>query len=953
MADFFISYNRADREWAEWIAWQLEDAGQTTAIQAWDFRPGSNFVLEMERATQEAKRTIAVLSPDYVNAVYTQPEWAQAFAKDPTGERGTLLPVRVREVELRGLLRPIVYIDLVGRNEVGAREALLAGVSSSRAKPSVAPLFPGLASERPHSVAYVAAEPARFPGPNGSNSAPAAELGAASARRTKPMAVILTALRLEYEAVRAHLDPASIHEEKRAQGTIYERGAFSADGCTWDVGLVEIGAGNEGAATEAERALQYFAPHVAMLVGVAGGLKDVRLGDVVVATKVYGYHSGKARDTFEPRPDVGQSSYDMVQRARAEARKPDWRQRLGSPPPKLAPEVHIAPIAAGEQVVASTRSPTYEFLRSAYGDAIAVEMEGHGFLRALHANQLVSALVIRGVSDLIEKKALADKRGRQSVAARHASALAFQVLAKLTDPTTGGSGNGRHDAAPQKPERTVSPDSPPSSLRTLTMERLIEHFLGGDPIVGTQALHELVVRGDAAEEALFSQPIKPLTTVQVRRRWLRYVASRERTVVARLIERLRDQDRFGDADTAAYLFAGISENRKVCDALYAQLETGFSKGQPTSAIFVNRGPFINVFRARGYAGCYAYILWDCVSKSSFAWKKLAFVAFRAACASFARITGDSWVIEQLITHERRDGDWELSTISDSPEDMHGPGVVTDIVDDSELRQAANDDFLEWRRGEVVDHVLREWSQHAHWRVRDFGAQVLASLGFRRTATPVIEWLRREPVGAVRNSLLPALERSDTTAGADALIERYGSLDQHGLAYLGMAAWRASDRERARAVLGAIADSGGSAAASALVSLARLGHRPPRLSDRLDSHDHYERLNAALAVAYLGEKGANDRLANMRREAAAPLERICLAAALAMLGAPNGAAELNDELVAAAGAEDFEKRVDPFRLHRYLQTAILAGLTAGRTETGVSNAWRAEMEPLDPIPRPVS
>ncbi len=27
MKDFFISYNSADRTWAEWIAWQLEEAG--------------------------------------------------------------------------------------------------------------------------------------------------------------------------------------------------------------------------------------------------------------------------------------------------------------------------------------------------------------------------------------------------------------------------------------------------------------------------------------------------------------------------------------------------------------------------------------------------------------------------------------------------------------------------------------------------------------------------------------------------------------------------------------------------------------------------------------------------------------------------------------------------------------------------------------------------------------
>jgi len=35
---FFISYNKADKTWAEWIAWILEEAGHNTVIQAWDFR---------------------------------------------------------------------------------------------------------------------------------------------------------------------------------------------------------------------------------------------------------------------------------------------------------------------------------------------------------------------------------------------------------------------------------------------------------------------------------------------------------------------------------------------------------------------------------------------------------------------------------------------------------------------------------------------------------------------------------------------------------------------------------------------------------------------------------------------------------------------------------------------------------------------------------------------------
>ena len=38
--DFFVSYTAADQAWAEWIADQLEAAGHTTVLQAWDFRPG-------------------------------------------------------------------------------------------------------------------------------------------------------------------------------------------------------------------------------------------------------------------------------------------------------------------------------------------------------------------------------------------------------------------------------------------------------------------------------------------------------------------------------------------------------------------------------------------------------------------------------------------------------------------------------------------------------------------------------------------------------------------------------------------------------------------------------------------------------------------------------------------------------------------------------------------------
>jgi nucleoside phosphorylase len=241
-------------------------------------------------------------------------------------------------------------------------------------------------------------------------------------------AVILTALSVEFNAVRAHLID---HHEEVHRGTVYETGIFSANGKVWEVGIVEIGAGNNSAAFEAERAITRFDPIVALFVGVAGGVKDVKVGDVVAATKVYGYESGKAEQTFKPRPDVGNSSYGMEQRARAEARRPDWLNRIIGTAAGWIPCAYVGPIAAGEKVIAATESDLFQFIKSTYNDTLAVEMEGRGFLEDTHANPQVMALIIRGISDLINNKSDIDDAVRQEAAARHASAFAFEVLAKL------------------------------------------------------------------------------------------------------------------------------------------------------------------------------------------------------------------------------------------------------------------------------------------------------------------------------------------------------------------------------------------------------------------------------------------------------------------------------------------------------------------------------------------
>ncbi len=132
--DFFVSYNGKDKQWAEWIAQLLEESGYTTILQAWDFEVGSNFVIEMDNAIKSSDRTIAVLSQNYIDALYTHPEWAAAFAKDPTGVKRNLIPIRIGEANLEGLFSQIVYLDLVGHSEEEAQHNVLAHIKAIKSE---------------------------------------------------------------------------------------------------------------------------------------------------------------------------------------------------------------------------------------------------------------------------------------------------------------------------------------------------------------------------------------------------------------------------------------------------------------------------------------------------------------------------------------------------------------------------------------------------------------------------------------------------------------------------------------------------------------------------------------------------------------------------------------------------------------------------------------------------
>ena len=280
-----------------------------------------------------------------------------------------------------------------------------------------------------------------------------------------PRVVILTALAEEFLAVEKHVPERQ--EVEHPHGTVYERGRFTSGTAIWDVLIVETGKGNRRVATETHRAIAFFNPDVVLFVGIAGGRKGVSIGDVVASDKVYNYESGRDEIDFKTRPEAERPSYKLEQRARDIARS--WKRRKQEAGTKDLPNAVVGAIAAGESVVASTQSGTAQRLVQNYGDALAVEMEGYGFLGAAREVQGVSALVIRGISDLINGKEVADQQGSQTLAAHHASAFAFELLAKLEGaaPPTG--------VAEHKDSVTFDPDQTlPQYLTSLSLEAIDE-----------------------------------------------------------------------------------------------------------------------------------------------------------------------------------------------------------------------------------------------------------------------------------------------------------------------------------------------------------------------------------------------------------------------------------------------------------------------------------------------
>lgn len=121
MADIFVSYTSSDREWAFWIAKELEAVGHTPRIHEWEIKSGEDIYAWMEGRHDAADHVLCVVSDEYLKAPYSTLErnaalW-QAAAKRP----GFVLFVAVKPCRLPTLSDHIRRCELFGVPEDAAR----------------------------------------------------------------------------------------------------------------------------------------------------------------------------------------------------------------------------------------------------------------------------------------------------------------------------------------------------------------------------------------------------------------------------------------------------------------------------------------------------------------------------------------------------------------------------------------------------------------------------------------------------------------------------------------------------------------------------------------------------------------------------------------------------------------------------------------------------------------
>jgi nucleoside phosphorylase len=219
---------------------------------------------------------------------------------------------------------------------------------------------------------------------------------------------ILTILPEEYQAVCQKLENLRPAAPRSSHANLYawKVGSVTSGGGAYSVAVGMMGrAGTTESALATRDAVERWSPRYIFFVGVAGGLKSLGKGDVVIADVIHGYEYGKIEKSFTPRSNwTYKTDIGLLNGAVAHAAS-DWKAHItAKPPTPISLKAIPGEIASGDKVVDDPRNVFFAEVLKTWPKIIAVEMEGAGAGNAIEQTQAlgksVSYMMIRGISDL-------------------------------------------------------------------------------------------------------------------------------------------------------------------------------------------------------------------------------------------------------------------------------------------------------------------------------------------------------------------------------------------------------------------------------------------------------------------------------------------------------------------------------------------------------------------------
>jgi hypothetical protein len=124
--DVFISYSHTDKDWVQGqlLPW-LEKAGLKVIIDSRDFEVGVASIVNMERAVDNSRHTLVVLTPAWVNSAWTEFESLLISTADPTGRSRRILPLMLQQCKPPARISMLTYADFTNLDRCGEEMARL------------------------------------------------------------------------------------------------------------------------------------------------------------------------------------------------------------------------------------------------------------------------------------------------------------------------------------------------------------------------------------------------------------------------------------------------------------------------------------------------------------------------------------------------------------------------------------------------------------------------------------------------------------------------------------------------------------------------------------------------------------------------------------------------------------------------------------------------------------